>query len=71
MSEKEKVYCEDCAHRGTSYNNWGGMIPVCIHPDNCDGSFYSRTAKPRKLPSELNEKNDCSWFEAGPRRISL
>ena len=53
------VYCKDCYNYNVSaygLSNWNEC--------NSDKNVFSTWERPdaRKLPSEINKNNDCSWF---------
>jgi len=65
--KRKKVYCSDCewfSHLLFKTTGNGYVYPVdekdCVHPDNC--GTWELKDQSNLHPSEINTKNDCSWF---------
>ena len=62
-----KIFCDKCRYFKTFVGIFGSYREFCKATQNTSHlSYYG------KQPSEINEKNDCEWFEMGnPERIDL
>lgn len=60
-SEDQKVYCNKCK----SFTKRTGMMSTiykCKSPNNCFPTWEDPCGW-KKLPSEINDNNDCSWYD--------
>jgi len=60
---KEKVYCRDC-----KYFMMPNAFSYCDHANNYEDSYYAPKDSMKKDPSDINQNNDCRWYE---RKIPL
>ena len=63
----KKVYCNNCRHLKESM---GDCRHICLNVNNLE-SWLSppevKRSKFKRKPEEINENNDCSWYEVERR----
>tara|TARA_Y100000310_G_scaffold338079_1_gene426792 strand:+ start:3163 stop:3624 length:462 start_codon:yes stop_codon:yes gene_type:complete len=59
----KEVFCSDCRHYSDYGDNLSGNI--CKHPANMkfEKDYRKKYEAPRSTPNNINEDNDCDWFE--------
>ena len=62
--KKVEVYCCECGFFEE------GELESCQSPNNCFSTWKSPCGW-RKMPSDLNEYNDCGWYKESKERVEI